>query len=190
MPEGGAPDSELAAIEKVIGALAPLDSDARTRVMAYAFDRLRMNPIPVAPTAAASHPAITSPSTEVRDIRSLRDQKSPRSANEMATLVAYYLSETAPLSERKTAIAVDDVSKYFKQANYPLPRRPDNTLVNAKNAGYLDLAGRGLYKLSPVGYNLVTQTLPAGSGERAKSVTLKAQGRTARNRVGRKKGRA
>ncbi|WP_425905918.1 hypothetical protein [Nitrobacter sp. TKz-YC02] len=34
------------------------------------------------------------------------------------------------------------------------------TLTNAKNAGYLDSAGSGKFKLSSVGENLVAITLP------------------------------
>ena len=34
------------------------------------------------------------------------------------------------------------------------------TLTNAKNAGYLDAAGSGKFKLSTVGENLVAITLP------------------------------
>ena len=39
------------------------------------------------------------------------------------------------------------------------------TLVDTKNAGYLDNgSARGLYRLNPVGYNLVAHSLPAGGG--------------------------
>ncbi len=193
MATEGERDAELEAIEKVIAALTPLDAEARTRVITYAFDRLgikRLEP------SAATHPAGVFPpvpppaaqhaTSAVRDIRTLRDEKAPRTANEMAALVAYYLSEAAPSGERKEAISIDDLSKYFKQANYPLPQRADNTLINAKNAGYLDTAGRGLYKLNPVGYNLVTQTLPAGRGAKT-SARPRVR---ARQKVGRKKRRS
>jgi hypothetical protein len=36
------------------------------------------------------------------------------------------------------------------------------TLVNAKNAGYLDRIASGQYRLNPVGHNLVTHKLPRG----------------------------
>jgi hypothetical protein len=38
------------------------------------------------------------------------------------------------------------------------------TLTNAKNAGYLDSAGSGKFKLSSVGENLVAITLPGDGG--------------------------
>jgi hypothetical protein len=34
------------------------------------------------------------------------------------------------------------------------------TLVHTKNAGYIDPAGRGLYRINPVGHNLIAHALP------------------------------
>jgi hypothetical protein len=82
----------------------------------------------------------------------------------MAAVVAYYLSEMAP--DRKIEIDSDDIKKYFKQGDFPLPDRAAKTLFDAKNAGYLDAGGtRGTYKLNPVGHNLVAHNLPASGGE-------------------------
>jgi hypothetical protein len=60
-------DSEIRAIEQVIGALEPLDEDARERVLEYAFKRLGIDGIdkpraqqaPIAPQAAPPSPPIT-----------------------------------------------------------------------------------------------------------------------------------
>jgi hypothetical protein len=85
----------------------------------------------------------------------------------MAALVAYYLKHHAPPEERKDVIQREDIEKYFVQADFPLPKRPDFTLPNAKNAGYFDAAERGSYKLNPVGHNLIAhglaETKPSGS---------------------------
>jgi len=57
------------------------------------------------------------------------------------------------------------MTKLFKQAGYPLPKGMAQALVNTKNAGYLDeTATRGAYKLSRVGYNLVTHSMPKTKG--------------------------
>jgi hypothetical protein len=77
----------------------------------------------------------------------------------MATLVAFYVSELAPASERSATITKADVERYFKTAGFRLPADAAFTLVNAKNAGYLDNAGSGQYKLNPVGYNLVAHRM-------------------------------
>lgn len=77
----------------------------------------------------------------------------------MAALVAFYVSELAPEGERKNTITKAEIERYFKSAQFHLPSDAAFTLVNAKNAGYLDRVGSGQYKLNPVGYNLVAQCL-------------------------------
>jgi hypothetical protein len=109
------------------------------------------------------------------DIRTFKEEKQPSSAMEMAATVAYYLSELAPLPERKSEVQVEDMVKYFKQANFPLPKSPQFLLVNAKNAGYFDSIGSGNYKLNTVGYNLVAHNLPRDDG-------LKSGGRVPKKR--------
>lgn len=165
-------DSEIRAIEQVIGALEPLESDARTRVLDYAFKRLGIDesqpalqplvPEPEPPSAIALQPP-GSPT----DIRTLREEKLPKSANEMAAVVGYYLAEIAPESERKREIGTADIERYFKQAQHRLPEAPGKTLPNAMAAGYFDSAGRGLYSLNPVGHNLVVHGLPRASSTTA-----------------------
>lgn len=79
----------------------------------------------------------------------------------MAALVAYYLSEVTGEDERKQTVNRDDLRKYFKQANFPLPGAIQYTLGNAAAAGFFESAGRGEYKLTAVGHNLVAHVLPA-----------------------------
>ena len=98
----------------------------------------------------------------------------------MTALVGYYLSEVAPAPLRKDVLTVEDVKKFFKQANFRLPKRPQMALVNAKNAGYLDPTGEsGSYRLNPVGYNLIAHSLPAGGAnskpKRTRKKTAKAK---------------
>jgi hypothetical protein len=170
MPQANA-DAEIRALQVVIDALEPLDDDARSRVIDYTLKRLGIREISIASPLAApplepspAQPEPTRP-TQVTDIRSLREAKKPSSAVEMATLVAYYLAEAAPRDERRETVTAADIEKYFKQANYRLPTRLDMTLHNATSSGYFDRTGRGEYRLNPVGFNLVTQTLPRGAGE-------------------------
>ncbi len=169
-------DPELAAIEQIVNALTPLDTEARSRVVSYVFQRLGMiatgtptaappfQPPPPTHMGGASH-AEVSAAGHVKDIRSLTEAKSPKSDSEMAAIVAYYLKHLAPQEDRNDAVSRGDVEKYFVQANYPLPKKPEFALPNAKYAGYFDSAGRGLYRLNPVGYNLVVHNLPGKSGE-------------------------
>jgi hypothetical protein len=170
---------EVKAIGDVLALLDPLTGPARERVMAYVINALNIGI--VAPTAelpqqhAPTPPVLdsnqsvgTTPPVLQRtnvDIRSLRESKQPRSAVEMAAVVAYYLSESAPDGERKDAIGAADLDKYFKQAGFRLPKKQNMTLVNAASAGYFDRVGQGQYKLNPVGYNLVAHNLPTRSTE-------------------------
>ena len=168
-------ESELQAVKAITSQLNPLDNDARGRVLDYVFKYLGF------PSGASLHttkqesgatPSIpkransltASESLRVSDIRALKEEKSPRSANEMAAIVAFYLSELVPLEERASSIGVADIQKYFKQAGYPLPKKPSNTLSNAASAGYFDSVGHNQYRLNPVGHNLVAHNLPATTG--------------------------
>ncbi len=185
-------DSELSAIRAVLSALVPLKREARTRVLDYVFKRLGLvidAASPTLPTSAASLPTTgtnvaeitaTSPGS-VQDIRSLHQQKSPKSANEMAALVAYYLADVAPQAARKDTINSDDLKKYFKQAGFKLPSSAKMTLVNAKNSGYLESTGTaGQYKLNPVGYNLVVHNLPSRSEKKRRPDQARKPKKTSR----------
>lgn len=161
-------DTELYAIRAVLQALVPLKREGRTRVLTYVLGRLGMpveasaEPMTNIQTRSEIGSSIETNCDQV-DIRSLTKQKSPSSANEMAALVAYYLSEVAPEDTKKTSVNVENIKIYFKQAPFRLPKQPKNTLVNAKNAGYFEPAGAGQYRLNPVGYNLVVHGLPKSS---------------------------
>ncbi len=164
-----AADSELQAIQTILSTLSVLDSQARSRVIDYVFRRLGLTPSDSAAGLAelgaiGSTEPIESggllPSLEARDVRSLKQARAPKSAAEMAAIVAYYLAELAPPSERKDTVSTSDLAKYFKQAGYPLPKALRVTLANAASAGYFDAVARGQYKLNPVGYNLVVHGLP------------------------------
>ncbi len=164
-------DKELEAIRHIIGSLSSLDPDARKRVLHYILRRLDIDiqdsellteqQIPLHEKQDKGFIAGVLPKS-MTDIRSLKEEKDPKTAIEMAVLVAYYLSELAPKNERKENINSNDIKKYFKQAGFPLPMvDPVYTLRNAKNAGYLDFTGNaGVYEINPVGYNLVAYNLP------------------------------
>jgi hypothetical protein len=152
-------------IDELIGALSALEESARVIAIRAVCDILKIRPPeiletrPQIPAGGTVHLGIT-PVSGVADIKALRDEKKPTSKNEMAAVVAYYLSELAPQSERKSEVDQNDMIKYFKQARYPLPKQPRVLLQNAKNAGYFDFIGEGTYRLNPVGYNLVAHNLP------------------------------
>jgi hypothetical protein len=161
-------DQELEAIRALLAALTPLSPEGRISAVDYALRRLdiqlpRRGVVSQVPQALEAGGSLAPPPPErpPTDIRTLTEQKRPRSAIEMAALIAYYLSEVAADNERKEAVTTDDLRKYFKQANFPLPGAIRYTLGNASAAGFFESAGRGEYKLTAVGHNLITQVLPA-----------------------------
>jgi hypothetical protein len=170
-------DQEIDAIKTVLAVLVPLEPAVRNNVLEYVLKRLglsldvppRMAGLPeeVAGLPAREPAPQLSPSsvTDIKElIKDLKARKKPRSANEMAALVAYFLSDIAPQDKRKQNVNADDIKTYFKIAEFPLPKQPKATLPNAKNAGYFDLVGDGEYRLNPVGHNLVVHSMPRGAG--------------------------
>lgn len=175
MSEQGS-DPELNAIQIILSALEPLDDEARQRVFNYVLQRTKLSAVTnfsnitdsldaKSNLSNAQPEAIQSSVATITDVRTLKNQKNPRSANEMAALIGYYLAELAPVDERKSSIDRSDIEKYFKQAGFALPKIAKQTLINAARAGYLDSAGDGKYKLNPVGYNLVVHGLPSKQKE-------------------------
>ncbi len=194
-------EQEINAMRQIATALDPLDATARKRVIRYVLDQIGLGSsvaneesapadIEVAPIAEASEARVTrdhasrAPDIRAPDIRALVAQKRPKSAIEMATLVAYYLAELAP--DKSDTVSVADLEKYFKQGAYPLPKVVRFTLTNAKDAGYLEATGRGQYKLTPVGHNLVAHDMPSDGSpapsNRARKSSPRSEGKSQRKR--------
>jgi hypothetical protein len=154
----------------ILGALDGLDGESIQRVLDYVFGRLSIDgPRRLSPGLAVSATpgtgSMSGPPARQPSIRDLKDDKQPNSANQMAAIVAYYLSELAGEEERKRAIGAEDLERYFKQAGFKLPKAVSQALPNAAAAGYFEPAGKGLWRLNPVGYNLVVHGLPRAHGE-------------------------
>jgi hypothetical protein len=168
-------DKEVEAIRTVSSALQPLDDFGKQRVIDYVLKRFGLTtgqlipPIqaPSIRKSAQDFLAETSLSEKITHIRQLKELKKPKTAIEMAALVAYFLSDLAPHNERKSAVTTKDMETYFKIANYRLPTALQQLLGNAKNAGYFDLVRTGEYKLNAVGYNLVVHNLPRGESDKS-----------------------
>jgi hypothetical protein len=166
-------DKEIEAIKAVLHALEPLTAEVRASVLDYVMKRLQIVLAPIqhgqnsdisVRGIQAMRPtpeAVTEQQSRPLHIKDFKEKKNPRSATEMAALVAYYLANHAPEKDRKEAINTKDVETYFKIAEYPLGKL-QFTLPNAKNAGYFDTAGSGRYKLNAVGHNLVVHSMPRG----------------------------
>lgn len=164
-------DAELEAINDILNSLNKIPEDRQGPVLEFVIRRLDIA-LPSKVRQPASFPSVsvdreqlTTPLPKLISIRDLREEKKPAGDVQMAVLVAYYLSELALAEERRETIQISDITKYFKQAGHPIPTRPRQTLINAKNAGYLESVGAGEYKLNPVGYNLVVHQMPRRKAE-------------------------
>ncbi len=166
------------AIDMIIGALDSLEPDARQTAIEAACSHLNVKlpsgsapqaPNPLHPSQSRSmqpSPGTQSQQPTQIDIKTLKVQKEPTSAAQMACVVAYYLQELAPDNERKNTVTTKDMQKYFKQAKYRLPKQITQLLRDSKSAGYFDSApGTGEYCLNAVGYNLVAHSLPKSKGK-------------------------
>jgi hypothetical protein len=168
-------DQEVEAIKAVLQALSPLSEKARASVLEYVTKRLEL-PAPENDQKRIDTMLEKPANGAAVHIKQFKEQKNPRSANEMAALVAYYLANVGPTAQRKPTINLRDIETHFKIAEFPLPQHVRVTLQNAKAAGYFDLAGDGEYRLNAVGHNLVAHTLPRGSSGTATT----SRGRKAR----------
>lgn len=166
------------AIDQVVDALSTLDTKEQRTVIATVCSLLDLSPTSyacpgtVAPAAPPNSGQLQSPAAARHDehphkhgldIRTLKEQKQPDSARQMACVVAYYLLDHAPDAERKQTISSVDIEKYFKQAGYKLPSKLEQLLIDCKKSGYFEAVARGEYKLTRVGYNLVTHSMPKGA---------------------------
>jgi hypothetical protein len=123
---------------------------------------IALGPFPQAPATAAIGSRLVGPA----DVLSLKEEKEPKTATEMIAIVAYYLAHLA--TERQDFITQEDIQKYFVQGQYPMPGSKSQALVNAKNAGYLDVVEPGKYRLNSVGYNLVAHKMPRNGATTSK----------------------
>lgn len=163
------------AIDQIVDALKTFEEQDKKTILSTVCSHLQITVgTAVTPTPGRPAPQVEIPATPSADlhrhpaakgkhgldIRTLKDQKQPTSARQMACLVAYYLQEHAPEEERKTTISTADLEKYFKQAGFKLPGKLEQLLGDCKRSGYFESPSRGEYKLTRVGYNLVTHSLP------------------------------
>lgn len=175
-------DKELKAMSDIIATLNGLENSEKKRVIKYVLDRLNIEDTrkEIMPENTLAMEDINekrelSLNDSILDIRSLKEQKNPKSAIQMAVLVAYYLQEVSPIEERKEGVGTKDIEKFFKQAQYRLPagiKGAADVLNNAKRSGYLEAAGYGVFKLNPVGYNLIVHGLPEAKSDGYKKRTI------------------
>src|SRR5579871_6159842 len=160
--------SPLDAAQKIVAELRGMTSDHQSLALKFAIETLGLKlPLPSAglPNSphqpAASHAA--SGADHSTDIRSFTAAKAPKSDQQFTAVVAYFYQFEAKPDDRRESIDADVMKEAARLAGRPQVARWNMTLTNAKNAGYLDAAGSGNFKLSSVGENLVAITLPGNA---------------------------
>ena len=169
------PQDDLEAVRILTETLEPFDSKERERIIRWTMEKLGMtNAMPGGSSPASIPPEqnqvkvspITQDRQQIRktDIKTFIESKSPKSAIQIATVVAYYFRFEAPSDKRKDVINKDDLVDAVRKADLTRPQRPEQVLVNAFHAGYLDRSEeKGQYQINAVGENLVAMTLPGSS---------------------------
>lgn len=185
-PGTGSPKSPLDAAQKIVAELQGMAPEHQTLALKFALEtlslKLPMTPgshvlaaSPVPTPAEPTLPAVGGHSTNVKAFTSL---KAPKSDQQFAAVVAYFYQFEAPPEQRQEVIDVETMKNAARLAGRKQAPQWRFTLQNAKNAGYLDAAGDGKYKLSSVGENLVAINLPGNAGGGAVGKGKKKQTKT------------
>ncbi len=165
--------SHFDAAKVIVETLQGLDKTSQVLAMRFAAETLGLQSASVTQTPAAPvFPASTPPSppgsggaTHSTDIKQFTAAKAPRSDQQFAAVVAYFYRFEAPEAQRKDTIDAESLLEAARLAGRKRPGNPRFTLNNAKNAGYLDVATTGKYRINSVGENLVAMALPGISSE-------------------------
>jgi len=198
-PAATSSKSPLDAAQKIVTELQGMTPEHQTLGLKFAMETLGLNlpsltalPAHVAPAVAqppvVATPAHNSGGGHSTDIKSFTTLKAPKSDLQFAAVVAYFYQFEAPVDHRKDVIDVETIKNAARLAGRKQTANWKYTMVNAKNAGYLDAAGDGNFKLNSVGENLVAITLPGNAVEpavgkkkpKAKSLQKKVSKKSAR----------
>ena len=132
-------DLEIEAIKTILKTLQELDDDVRKNVMEYVLKRIGFTvPTENVGAKAMEHENPPVPNSngnreDIQHIKQFKETKQPKSAQDMAVLIAYYLQYVAEEEKRKDKVGTTDLQTWFRIADYPLPSGDMRfVLVNAK----------------------------------------------------------
>lgn len=172
---GSLSSEDFDAAKAVFEQLKDLPRDRQERVLRWISEGIGIHLVGAAVQVGAAPPqtenATAGMQTEARthlhqhvaaaqDIKSFVGDKAPKSDNQFAAVVAYYYRFEAPAAQRKDSIDSAVLQEAARLAGRKRLAQPRYALNNAKNAGYLDSAGRGQFAINSVGENLVAMALP------------------------------
>jgi hypothetical protein len=160
-------NNEFDAAKIIVETLTGLERLQQERAIRFASEALGLKAIDaIVPSQKqadlTAHPQNIREPARAIDIKQFTETKSPSSDQQFAAVVAYFYQFEAPPSEHRETINADVLGEAARLATRRRPSR--HALNNAKNAGYLDSAGHGEFRLNTVGENLVAMTLPRNAG--------------------------
>lgn len=160
-----ADDNDFDIAKKIADLLKPAGRDRQQKILRWVAESLDVAVTSAAPSAAAvadfgRYATGAQVSGRPIDIKSFVDAKAPKSDMQFAAVVAYYYRFEAPSDQRVESISSDILQDAARLASRARLSKPLQTLSNAKNQGYLDNVGRGLFRINSVGENLVAMALP------------------------------
>jgi len=167
------------AAKEIVESLQGLDKTSQALAMRFAAETLGLQQPPVSPTPAATPLAVPSGTPtptgthHPMDIKQFTAAKAPKSDQQFAAVVAYFYRFEAPEVQRRESIDADFLLEAARLAGRNRPSNPRFTLNNAKNAGYLDVATTGKYRINSVGENLVAMALPENASESSSTKSVK-----------------
>jgi hypothetical protein len=187
--------SPLDAALKIVAELAGMNPEHQALAIKFATETLGLQPptateVPAISSQSAASP-MSSGADHSADIRTFTAMKAPKSDQQFTAVVAYFYQFEAKPEERTETIDADTMKEAARLAGRAQVARWNMTLTNAKNAGYLDAAGAGKFKLSSVGENLVAITLPGNEAPKGgkRSISTKTSKKTTSKKTASKKQR-
>lgn len=168
-PQPQSASNHFDAARIIVETLKGLDKTAQGLAMRFASETLGLQVPALQGPSAPGSGALVPPSSlggalaHSTDIKQFTDARKPRTDQQFAAVVAYFYRFEAPDAQKKETIDADALQEAARLASRKRPSNPGMTLVNAKNAGYLDPVEKGKFKISAVGENLVAMTLPGNN---------------------------
>jgi hypothetical protein len=131
--------------------LAPFKQNDQERIIRWAREKIGLSSEAKvhdsSPPGASSMPAVHPAAVPQQGmtIKHFVEQKSPKSENQFAAVVAYYHRFEASGAERKDTIVAGDLLEACRKANTKRIKNPQQTLINAHHGGLLDKTGHGVF---------------------------------------------
>lgn len=188
------PKDDLDAVREVVESIKSFSEEEQIRIIKWSCEKLGIsmsNNYPQKeekmPTNLIVETPVSDPAhfSKPKDIKSFVEGKNPRSDRHFAAVVAYYYQFES--EEKKDSITKSDLVTATRLANWDRLPRPDQTLVNAANAGLLDKVAWGHYSLNSVGENLVAMVLPNSEDTKSRVPRKNRNKNQSKNKKPRKK---